>query len=1695
MFFRWQHPFSRRELAELIWLVSHRNILDFLARIPQDRYVVVHYEELLSDPEGHMRQISDFLGVDYTPAMIDPYSEDRMTTGLQPGKQMVGDYKFYLRKKIDPSAATRWKRFHRHDFLSDLARNLARDLGYQDFATEQGVATTTKRQTLTIYPVPRDGDLPLSFSQQRLWFLDHLEPGTPLYNIPAAVRMEGKLDVSALEAAFNDVITRHENLRTTFHTVDGKPQQIIHPDMPINILLEDLCDLPSDMREQEAKRRAHQFAQQSFDLSKGPLLRVALYQIEPEVHLAVIVLHHIVSDGWSNNILVRELALYYDSYLNSHLPQLPPLSIQYADYAAWQRRWLQTADATRQLDYWREQLAGHPTYLALPTDHPRPPVQTYHGAQIRFDLPPDLVDALDELAQEHQATLFMALMAGFQTLLYRYTRQDSINVGIPIANRNHSEVEELIGFFVNTLVLRADFSEAITFAELLRQVQNTAVDAYTNQAAPFELVVDAVQPERDPSYSPLFQVMFAYQEDPPHGIAFSNFKLTPVSLDVGIAKFDMTLSAVKRADQIRAVLEYNTDLFEANTIRRFIRHYQTLLESAIASPDHPVASLSLLSTEERRTLLSGWNDTRRAYERNATIPALFTRQAAALPDVPAVIFEGRVLSYAELNTRSNQLAHALIARGIGPESRVGVFMERSGDVPIAVMGILKAGAAYVPLDPGYPPDRLQYMIKDAGVALVISDQYSVSGNQLEKSPTSNAQRSIWADMTFDVLRLADDALQIYPTTNPDILLAPDNLAYVIYTSGSTGKPKGVACHHRGVINILSEFHHRQPVRSGELGSWWTSLNFDVSVWEIFLPLLFGGTLVVPREEVRIDTPRFLHWMEKQGIESAYLPPFMVQPLLDFIKAGNRLPLRRLLVGVEPIPEEALIAINRRLPDLQIINGYGPTETTICCTLYEVDSELSFHRTTPIGKPYQNVQIYVLDETLQPVPVGVLGEVYIGGDGVSRGYLDKPDLTADRFIPNPWLNELPDAARETAQRLYRTGDLARWLPDGNLMFAGRADFQVKVRGFRIELGEIERVLASHPAVDEAVAMVREDTPGVKRIVAYFTCEDETAPTTGDLRTHLARILPDYMIPSVFVPLDAFPRTPNDKIDRRALPQPVYQRPDQGAAYQAPTNEKESRLAAIWADLLGLPSVGIHDNFFELSGDSILAIQMISRAADEGILITAKQLFQYPTIAGLAAVADEGERIDAEQGIVMGTAPLTPIQHWFFDQAFSHPDYWNQAILLESGQPLNADLMRRAVAALLAHHDALRMRFTQDQDGHWLQENAGFEEASDARTFDNFESIDLASTPDEALGATITDHCFRIQGKLNLADGPLFRAAYFDLGHNRGWRLLLVAHHLVIDGVSWRILTEDLGRAYLSLLAGDAIRLPRKTTAFRDWARALVDAAHAGDFDAEVTFWQKMAASSAPDLPIDLDADLEANLESTLALIQIHLDAATTRTLLSSVESDVQTMLLAALARTLADWTDNDRVLLAMESHGRDIHLPDVDVSRTVGWFTALFPLVLDISGDDMSQLLAQVHTQLQAIPNRGAGYGILRYLRHASGLDALSPQISFNYLGHFDAAGQQGFRPAGEDKGPERHPDARRPYLLDFSASLVDDELRMVWAYSTALHLSATIQRLADTMLGHLQALTSGLSSSVSTAAQELDLEEDVLDDLLDELDF
>ena len=1550
----------------------------------------------------------------------------------------------------------------------------------------------------------RGEDAPLSFAQQRLWFLDQLEPGSPLYNVPAAVRLRGTLDIEALKRSLNEVVRRHEVLRTTFPTENGRPRQVITPQLTLELQLIDLGHWPGDRREAQAQRLAADIAQQPFDLARGPLVRAMLLRLAETEHIALLTMHHIVTDGWSIEVLVREMSALYRAFVAGLPSPLPELPIQYADYAHWQRQWLQGEVRQQQLSYWRERLAGATGALDLPTDRPRPAVQTFRGTAQTVDLPAPLIRAIRALCQREGVTLYMALLAAFQTLLHRYTGQDDICVGAPVANRNRAEIEGLIGFFVNTLVLRTDLSGDPTFRQLLGRVREVALGAYAHQDLPFEMLIDELQPARDMSRTPLFQVMLDLQRAPLEALELPGLSLSLMQMERRTAKFDLLLAMVEQADGLSATFEYNTDLFDAATIARMARHLQTLLEGAVADPDRHLAALPILDEEERQQLLVEWNDTAADYPRDEYLPKLFEAQVERTPDSTAVEYRGQGLTYHELNRRANQLARYLQRLGVGPDVLVGICLERSLEMIVGVLGTLKAGGAYLPLDPAYPEERLRFILQDAGVSVLLTQDSSVERLLLDG---------------VAVVRLDTDwpVIERESAENPVSGLTAEALAYTIYTSGSTGRPKGVMIRHRSVLNLATALHRAIYTHHPGIAlriSLNAPLPFDASVQQLAM-LLHGHTLCLIPDEVRTDGNQLLAYLREHRIDLLDCVPSQLKLLLaaGLLDGRGQAP-SIVLPGGEAIDDGTWQTL-ANAAKIQFFNMYGPTEcavdSTACCVHRAA-------RRPVIGRPVTNAQFYVLDQNREPVPIGVPGELYIGGAGVARGYLNRPDLTAERFIPLP-PSLLPEAATlplparsqgdltHHAPRitdhgsrithhlplLYRTGDLVRWLPDGNLEFLGRIDHQVKIRGFRVELGEIESVLAEHPGLRDVAVCAREDRPGDRRLVAYLVPkEGVVAPGAGELRSFLQQKLPDYMLPAAFVTLEALPLLPNGKLDRRALPAPDQVRPDLDQAYVAPRTPQEATLAAIWTEVLGIERVGIHDSFFELGGDSILAIQVIARAQQAGMHLAPRQLFQAPTIAELATLARSEPAALAEQGIVEGPFPPTPIQRWFFAQNLSEPHHWNQSLLLQVEHPLAPAHLRTAVQHLLTHHDALRLRARQEAES-W--------EVAIARPDQEvpFEWIDLSGVGEGEQARRLQQATAKLQASLDLGRGPLVRVAYFGLGPKRPGRLFIVIHHLAVDSVSWRVLLEDLLTAYQQSSHGQTPQLPAKTTSIRQWAQRLVEYAQSDEIREELGYWQAALGQDPAPLPIDnLNGDksqadaprptdheshFTPNTEASARSVTVALGAEETSALLQEVpatyHSEINDALLTATAQTLAAWSGSRTVLIDVEGHGREDLLEGLDVSRTVGWFTAMYPLRLLLpEGAGPGEALSAVREQLRKVPRRGIGWGLLRYLSNDERIRARmaalpQPEVSFNYLGQLDHAlpGPSPFRPAPESTGEERSPKGQRPHRLQVSGAVVGGQLRMVWAYSQDLHRQETIERLAAGLVEALRALIAHCRSA------------------------
>ena len=1490
----------------------------------------------------------------------------------------------------------------------------------------------------------RDTDtFPLSFAQQRLWVLNQLQADNAVYNMGGGVRMSGQLNHRALERALGEIVSRHEALRTTFKQIDDEPVQVIGPPHTLSLPSFSLESLPAARGEEEAMMLAGQEWRQSFDLERGPLFRAKLLRLAEEEHILLLTMHHIIFDAWSMGVFVRELAVLYEAYASGNPAPLSNAPVQYVDFAVLQREWLQGEALNKQIAYWKKKLSGAPSLLELPTDRPRPAAQSFRGANYPVSISPTLTNALKEVCGQERATLFMGLLALFKVLLYRYTNQSDIVVGVPVSGRNKPGFDEALGCFINTLALRTELSGEVTFRELLAQVRDLTLEAFDHQDLPFEKLVEAAQAVRDISHTPLFQVMFNLQNTGAPAANLPNLELTLFEIDNGTAKFDLTLDLAETADGLEGLIDYNADLFDAATIQRMTGHFEQLLAAVTRNPAQRISALSLLTPAEEQ-LQGEWNRTDKVYPPPHCIHHLFEEQVARTPHAPALYFEGESLTYDELNARANQLAHYLRSLGVGPETLVGVFLDHSLEQIVALLGVLKAGAAYVPLEPTLPSARLSFMLADTGVPVVLTVQALA-----ESLPGANLQVVCMDGVA--------EELAGQSASNPSTAVGPDNLAYVIYTSGSTGQPKGAMLHHRAACNRLIWGIREYSFGPTDAILYQVPLSFDVSVSEIFTALLSGARVIITRPGGHQDSAYMVKLIAEQHVTHTDFVPSMLQILLDEEGSERCNSVRLIISGAEALTAEMLDRFHARTK-AQITNHYGPTETAMDVTWWVCDRD-SERRVVPIGKPEANTQCYVLDQWGGQMPVGVSGELYVGGMQVGRGYVGRPELTAERFVPDPF-------GAVSGGRLYRTGDLVRLLADGNLEYLGRLDHQVKLRGHRIELGEIEAALGAHPAIRNVVVVIREDSPGDKKLVAYLVANDK--PTVGELRAFLQERLPEYMIPAVFVTLDELPFTPNGKVDRKALPVPAHSRPDLDHAFVAARTAAEDVLTEIWSQVLGVEQIGIHDNFFELGGDSILSIQIINKASRAGLHFTPRQLFQHQTIATLAAVAGINTSIEAEQGLVSGAVPLTPVQHWFFEHNVIDPHHFNQALLLELRQPLEPVLIKQALEYLHQHHDGLRLRFEQTGAG-WQQRNA--ESTDDG----GFSMVNFSELEEEKQAAAIEQLASTVQGSLNLATGPLLKVVLFELGAERAGRLLLVAHHLVIDGFSWRILLEDLHKAYLQLKRGQDLSLGAKTSSFKQWGEGLSKYAATGKLDAD--YWLDAKRHSVSELPRDKSGP---NTVATAHSLTVSLSPEETRALLHKVPAAYHTQindaLLTAVAQAFKRWSGR-HLLVDLEGHGREELMVELNLSRTVGWFTAIYPVLLEVpEGGSAGEALKSIKEQLRAVPQRGTSYGLLRYLgdeeMKAQARAFPAAEVLFNYFGQLDQALSELplFALAQESTGPSQSLRGERSHLIEINGSIIAGQLQMRWTYSENIHHGATIERVAESFLEALRNLIAHCQS-------------------------
>ncbi|WP_316528802.1 non-ribosomal peptide synthase/polyketide synthase [Kitasatospora brasiliensis] len=1465
-----------------------------------------------------------------------------------------------------------------------------------------------------------DAETPLSYAQQRLWFLDRFEPGSTEYSSLSVLRLRGTLDRAALGGALDALVERHQALRTTYAERDGRARQVVRPAQPVELPCEDLR--PADL-----DAWSERIAATPFDLEAGPVLRAHLARTAADEHVLVLAVHHIATDGWSMGVLGRDLGELYAAAVEGRRPELPALPVRYTDYAAWQRT--RTAAAEADLDHWRRTLDGLAP-LELPTDRPRPAVRTREGALVTFTLPAELTDRLRERGRAADGTLYTVLLAACQVLLARWSGQRDIAVGTVTSGREQGELHDVVGMFVNTLVLRGDIRPERPFHDVLTAARHTVLEALAHQEVPFERLVDALQPERDTSRTPLFQVMVALHNLGAEAPRLPGLTVEPVTPPVRNATFDLSFDFAEHDGGLTGYLEYSTGLFDERTARRLADALGTLLAAAAEAPQTSVGALPLMTEDERRQVLrQGRGEAMPAPD--TTFTALFEAQAARTPDATALVARDTSLDFAALNSRANRLARHLAALGAGPEQVVAVRLPRTSDLLVALLGVLKAGAALQFVDPDLPEERATLLLDDTRPRTVLTEQ------ALREVP--------W------------DALPGHDLTDAERTapLLPGHAAYLIHTSGSTGRPKGVVVEHRQLVNLCHD--HRAGVLAPHTADGGrlrvalsASLSFDTS-WEAPLLLAFGQELHLIDEEVRLDPRAFVAQIVERRIDVVNVTPSLLRELTT---AGLLAPAphhpRVLLLGGEAVPAATwreLCAAHAEF-GVTTYNLYGPTE----CTVDAAYARCADHSERPvIGRPGRGMRAYVLDGTLRPVPPGMPGELYLAGEQVARGYLNRPGLTAGRFLADPY--------GEPGTRMYRTGDLARWGEDRQLEFLGRADAQVKIRGFRIEPGEVEAALLTHPDLADCAVAARE-LGGRTLLVGYPVPAGDRVPPAEELRTWLRRTLPDHLVPTAYVPLARIPRTVSGKTDRRALPAPAAQ-PERTTPYVAPRPGTEQRLAAIWAEVLGMERVGARDNFFALGGDSILSIQIVSRARSAGLTLTTKDVFRYQNIAELALCVGELSRSPETVEADPAEAPLTPIQHWYLEgrrpgEALRFT--MTQRLALAPGADPAA--LRQAVLALVACHPALRTRFLRHETG-WRQEVQP--EGPDG-VFTHHRGVAEARVQQAAEQA---------QRSLDPVEGRMLRALFFEGDGGQPGQLVLTVHHLAVDGVSWRILLADLEAAYRTARTGAPVRLPEPGTSYTRWATRLERHTRSGALDGDTAYWTRTGRAPAA-LPAGRPGP---NTHGTAVTLTVTLDERTTEALLRQVptvyRTQVNDVLLSALGRTLARWCDRETVLIGVEGHGREDLFADQDLSRTVGWFTAEFPLALRVAPEaGWHDTLRSVKEQLRAVPLRGLSHGALRHLRPSGLPQGAAPQVGFNYHGQWDTRGgadgllRGSLPPAGRDTDP----DEPRPYLLDVIGAVQDGRLELGWTYPPAVYDEATVRVLAEQTLDALRELAEHCAS-------------------------
>lgn len=1401
---------------------------------------------------------------------------------------------------------------------------------------KKGIRVPANQAVSTISKRSGPGPWPLSFAQQRLWFLDQLEPGISAYNIPIAFRLKGPLNHAALEQSFQEILWRHESLRTTFKTSKLEPFQIVARLATFQLPVIELRSLPVSGREAEARRLATADALAPFNLNTGPLVRISLIRLDDEDHVVTLTMHHIVSDGWSRGIIVREIAALYEAFCGNRPSPLPDLPLQYADYAVWQKEFLTGEVIESHLSYWTEKLRDAPPVLNLPTDRPRPPVQTFNGASEPFHLPAGLAEKLQQLGAENNASLFMVLLGAFKALLARYISQEDIVIGTPVANRNKAELEGLIGFFINSLVLRTNLGGNPTFLQLLARVREVTLEAYAHQELPFEKIVEALQPDRNLSHSPLYQIAFILENTPRAEVETEGLVLTPLRTESVSSKFDLTLALAQFGSDLLGSVEYNTDLFERSTIERMIAHYLTILEAVATEPELKLSQLPLLTDAEWRHLVVELNRTEAADDDNRCVPQLLEAEAQRSAQAIAVSFGQQQLTYEELDRRANQLAGFLQSLGVGPEVPVALCLDRSLEMVLGILGVLKAGGAYVPIDSSYPLERIAFILSDAHAQILLTER------KLAQSFAAYDGRVICLDSEWS--GIAEFGARPAATR-----LSPENLAYILYTSGSTGKPKGAMISHRGLVNYLQSWCvNAYEVDKGSGAPVHSSISFDLTITGLFGPLLAGKKVVLIPESERIEglaeVLRNQPGFSLVKITPAHLELLSRQLSPQEVNAATN----GFVIGGEALTAHAITFWQENAPHSALYNEYGPTEAVVGCCAYKVPSGAKFAGPVPIGQPIPNTQLYILDDHLNPTPIGIPGEIHIGGIGLARGYRKRPRLTAERFIPDPF-GQRPGA------RIYKTGDLARRLADGNIEYLGRSDRQLKIRGYRVEPGEVESILLTHESVAEAVVIPIDDGPVGKRLVAYIVFKAEAPAATEQLPDYLRTKLPDYMIPSIFISLASIPLTTNGKVDLAALPPVTQGIPITGREHVGPRTPVEEMLCGIWSEILGVERIGINDNFFDLGGHSLLAAQVLSRLREVfKIDFPLIGLFEAPT------VADLGERIEkaswAVEGLMLspiqpaprgGDLPLSYVQQrlWFLDQLSPGGAAYNIPFPFRISGLLDLRALERSIEDVIGRHEILRTVFA-DIEGQPVQEIR----PPSAFSIPIVDLSELLEEEREGFARRLANE--EIRRPFDVCRGPLMRAVLLRFGEAEHV-VVVTFHHIIFDGWSMGLFLHEVTSHYEAHSAGRAAVLPELPIQYADFARWQRQRLLGSVMENQLNYWTQKLTGDLPvlELPTDRPRPRTQSFRGAHLRRQLSFEVSEALKALSRKQGVTLFMtLLSALQLLLQRYSGQDDIIVGSPIASR----PRVETENLIGCFLNTLVLRTDLSGDPtFEELLGRV----------------------------------------------------------------------------------------------------------------------------------------------